>query len=376
MKPILTTIFVLVASVLFAQQDPLYSVERMNHVNPIISQAMFTDCGAEVEGHNINGPSVIRIPDWITPEHRAHPEAKYYMYFAHHKGAYIRMAWSRSIEGPWSLYQTGKGASIGDRGVLDHGNKYIELDNGIRIQDNHLASPHVIVDDEHQRIVMYFHTGSSTYVKGERFKLQYAYVSTAPYGLEFYEGIEPVVLGRFYFHVFEYDKELYAFSNSGWPFKAPSLDAPWTTPQDFDYTQFLWQAHPNSPATKNYTTPDGNAKRFSLRHSSVRLVGDELHVFYSQKGLKPERVQMSTIDMSVGDWEKWVLSDPQEIMEAQPGWEGGHLPKLPSSGGWAPDEVNQLRDPFVFEDKDGELYLFYTGSGENAIGVARLHYNE
>jgi len=32
---------------------------------------------------------------------------------------------------------------------------------------------------------------------------------------------------------------------------------------------------------------------------------------------------------------------------------------------------NSIRDPFVFED-DGQLYLFYSGGGERAIGVARL----
>ena len=34
--------------------------------------------------------------------------------------------------------------------------------------------------------------------------------------------------------------------------------------------------------------------------------------------------------------------------------------------------VRQLRDPYVFEDDDGSLYLFYVGGGEQAIGVARL----
>jgi hypothetical protein len=38
-------------------------------------------------GRNIQGPSAIRVPDWI--EHRL---GDYYLYFADHKGRYIRLA--------------------------------------------------------------------------------------------------------------------------------------------------------------------------------------------------------------------------------------------------------------------------------------------
>ena len=34
--------------------------------------------------------------------------------------------------------------------------------------------------------------------------------------------------------------------------------------------------------------------------------------------------------------------------------------------------VRQLRDPYIFEDDDGQAYLFYSGAGEEAIGFARL----
>jgi hypothetical protein len=35
-------------------------------------------------GSNINGPSLIRVPDWV-PD----PLGRYYLYFAHHHGTYI-----------------------------------------------------------------------------------------------------------------------------------------------------------------------------------------------------------------------------------------------------------------------------------------------
>ena len=83
---------------------------------------------------------------------------------------------------------------------------------------------------------------------------------------------------------------------------------------------------------------------------------------------------MSSIDLSVGDWTKWDASYPPiKIIQAAPGWEGGGLTPAPSKKGYAPEDVNQLRDPFVFRDNDGKLYLFYAGRGENAIGLARLY---
>ena len=47
-------------------------------------------------GDDINGPSVIRVPKWV-----ARPMGRYYMYFAHHTGGFIRLAYSNSIRGPW-----------------------------------------------------------------------------------------------------------------------------------------------------------------------------------------------------------------------------------------------------------------------------------
>ena len=38
---------------------------RINGSQPVISQQMFADLGVSSEGSNINGPSLIRVPDWI-----------------------------------------------------------------------------------------------------------------------------------------------------------------------------------------------------------------------------------------------------------------------------------------------------------------------
>jgi len=48
----------------------------------------------------------------------------------------------------------------------------------------------------------------------------------------------------------------------------------------------------------------------------------------------------------------------------------GETGDLPT--GTAPENVNQLRDPGIFEDADGTLYLLYAGRGEDALGIASL----
>ena len=85
-------------------------------------------------GNNINGPSLIKVPDWIE-----NPLGKYYLYFAHHEGNHIRMAYSDTIDGDWKVY---------DKGTL-------KLEES-ECRD-HIASPDVHVDNENKRIVMYYH---------------------------------------------------------------------------------------------------------------------------------------------------------------------------------------------------------------------------
>lgn len=351
-----------------------YDVKRLNDNQPIITQEMFNSLGVEEEGENINGPSAIRIPDWISPENRADPTAKYYLYFAHHGGEYIRMAWAADIEGPWHLYNVGTGIPLGNRGVLDLGDNVINLDNGIVIPNNHLASPDAIVDNENQRIILYFHSGSSTYVNGTEVDAQLSYVSYSPYGLEFYDNIQPVILGPSYFRVFEYEDNMYALTNDGTPYKAPDVNAPWAPPAGFDFTNRLWDKHSNNPFQADITGIDGiSSDELRVRHTAVRLVDDELQVFYSRRGDLLENIQMSTIDLSVGDWSQWDATyPPYQILQSTPGWEGGDLTPAPSETSSAPEDVNQLRDPYVLEDSDGSLYLFYTGRGEDAIGLAQL----
>lgn len=351
-----------------------FIITRLNNGRPIITEAMFDALGApDSQGNNINGPSVIRVPDWIAPEYRADPNADYYMYFAHHAGNYIRMAWARHIEGPWNLYQVGSGVAKGDRGVLDLGSSdRINTGNGITIY-GHIASPDVFVDKDNQRIVMYFH--GPTQVNGGS-SSQKSLVATSSDGLDFAAGIQAVRLGRFYFRVFQYNNNLYATSNSGYLFKALDPNDPWTPPPGFDFRNDLWTKRPDSPFQNDIDTADFSQvcdQPLRVRHSALRLVGDTLQVLYSRIGDCPERIMMSTIDLGVGDYAIWDSTfPPREILQAELEWEGADIPPDNSQGSTAPENVNQLRDPYLFEDNDGRWYVFYCGRGEDAIGVAHI----
>ena len=71
-----------------AEPSP-WQVQRLSE-KPIISGV-----GEEHGYVNINGPSVIRVPDWVE-----NPLGAYYLYFAHHKGSYLRLAYADDLAGP------------------------------------------------------------------------------------------------------------------------------------------------------------------------------------------------------------------------------------------------------------------------------------
>ena len=102
--------------------------------NPIITSEMGHGIGG-----NINGPSLIKAPDWLP-----NPLGKYYLYFSHHRGTYIRMAYADRLEGPWTIYE--------------HGVLHLEE----TICRDHIASPDVHIDDEKREIRMYFPRAGNT----------------------------------------------------------------------------------------------------------------------------------------------------------------------------------------------------------------------
>src|SRR5438132_11573094 len=79
-----------------SKKSPLVVARRLSQ-NPLIT----TRSSASL-GDNINGPTVIRVPAWV-----AHPLGRYYMYFAHHMGTFIRLSYADRIEGLRQINEPG-----------------------------------------------------------------------------------------------------------------------------------------------------------------------------------------------------------------------------------------------------------------------------
>jgi len=75
------------------------------------------------------------VPEWLH-----NPLGRYYLYFAHHAGDFIRLAYADSLEGPWKIHEPGT----------------LRLKQVREIVQVHIASPDIVVDDASKRIVMYF----------------------------------------------------------------------------------------------------------------------------------------------------------------------------------------------------------------------------
>ena len=120
-----------------AQQVP--RVQRLEG-NPIVTPAMLSG----TSGEDINGPSIIRVPDWLP-----NPLGRYYLYFAHHKGHYIRLAYAESLTGPWTVHEPGT--------LRLQQTRCDSIPRSDMVAYKHVASPDVHVDDAAHKIRMYFH---------------------------------------------------------------------------------------------------------------------------------------------------------------------------------------------------------------------------
>ena len=369
--------------------------ERLNNNEPIITidnfkEAFNNDSSFESEyteqGENINGASMFRIPDWIPNDQRADPSANYYLYFADHQGNYIRLAWASEITGPWTLHsigldEAGDRINTRDRGVFalpsaDNARLVVNQNGRDLNMENHVASPDVHVDDENQQIIMYFHAPTNN-PDGQN-DLQKTFVATSDFGLDFNDGLFPVYIANSYARIFTYNNELYALAGDRF-FRAPSLNNPFNNSQNIDFLERdLWDRGASQPFSDYFQVdpiPDDDAAETNVRHTDVYLDGDTLHVFFTQRRGLPERIMHTTVDLSQ-PFDEWTAvgsnADPTEVLRPEFPWEGSDVLIELSEGGGITGLVHQLRDPDVFRDEDGQLYLLYSGGGESAIGIARL----
>jgi hypothetical protein len=300
-------------------------------------------------GTNVQGPSLIKVPEWA--ENRL---GDYYLYFADHKGDHIRLAFSDDLKGPWKI-KPGGSLRLADSHFLTAVPETPEDFNVDELEERtshpdltpfivksiddlnvpHIASPDVHVDEESQKIIMYFHGL-------DEFGSQKTRVATSLDGINFVT--KEKIVGWPYFRKFTYQGDDYALSMPGVIYK-------------------------NIGDIEDYI-PVNQVMEDNVRHSAVLVKGEDLLIFFSRVGDKPERIMLSTIDLSKPSI-LWKTTKPIEVLRPEEDWEGGNLPLYPSIRSAINTEVNQLRDPAIFQEGNN-IYLLYSVRGENGIAIADL----
>jgi hypothetical protein len=292
--------------------------------NPIITPGM--NARMCEHGHrNINGPSLIAVPDWVSD-----PLGRYYLYFAHHQGTYIRLAYADAVTGPYTMH---------DPGVLPIGDTPIS-----RFERGHIASPDLHVDHEGKQLVMYYH-GCPPLTREAHWD-QPTFRATSSDGLNWTS--ETTELGESYFRVFAYDGAWYAIAKGG----------------------LLYRSADGVSGFELREQRIDSGEPGHGRHFAVRRTGDTLHVWFSRWHDTPERIVYATMDLR-GDWRDWKLTEPTTLLTPEHDWEGANEPIRASQVGAVHKPVHELRDPAIFEE-DGRLWLVYSVAGESGLALAEL----
>lgn len=322
-------------------QASTFQVRRLLD-RPIIGPTLHPSIGV-----NIQGPSLIRVPDWVPGR-----LGRYYLYFADHKGSYIRLAYADALTGPWRIHVPGSlhlaqslfpteplvptpeelaafEARYRARGAA------ISHDVLSEITTPHIASPDVHVDEANRRIVMYFHGLESVGNQVTR-------AATSTDGIAF--TARPEILSKSYLRVFRHAGMVYGLAMPGQIHR--SRDGF----HDFESGPLLF--NPN------------------MRHAALLKRGDDLYVFWTQVGDAPESILLSRIDLRP-DWMAWRDEPAVTVLRPEFDWEGSSAPLVPSIRSTAYGTVNQLRDPAIFEE-DGRVFLLYAVAGESGIAIAEV----
>ena len=282
----------------------------------------------ELMGGNVQGPSLIKVPDWVE-----NPLGNYYLYFADHRGTYIRMAYADEVTGPWNIFTPGT-LKLEDSFFPTTCPPCSLAPGRVAALYPHIASPEVVVREDLKQIVMYYH--------GRGVGRQFTRAAVSSDGIQFKAREED--LGRAYFRVIEHRGYYYAMSMPGFLYR--SVDG---------LTNFE-----EGPQFFNA----------DMRHSALLVRGDLLYVFFTNRGDTPERILLSTIELK-DDWNEWVASEPIEVMRPELSYEGADLPIGTSKGGYIDERAHQLRDPAIFQE-ESKTYLLYAVAGENGIAIAEI----
>lgn len=305
--------------------------------NPIIAPGM---PGLSPEAAaNINGPALIRVPDWVP-----NPLGRYYLYFAHHTGTYIRLAYADALAGPWTIHEPGA----------------LRLDQ--TPFTDHIASPDAYVDHDARQIRLYVHGGLK---RGEYppeqgeiddffYWNQRTRVALSPDGLHFTS--QPQIITSGYLRIVPFKGMFYGLTMPGLMYRSPDGLT------DFEQGPIFFGAR------TDFSQPGAH----SVRHMAILPEDDErLHIFLSRFEDEPERIRRSIIDARAADWHDWIAGPLEDVLAPETDYEGANLPLEPSRRGAIHTRVRQVRDPAIYLE-DGRVYLLYTIAGESGIAIAEI----
>jgi hypothetical protein len=277
------------------------------------------------------------------------------MYFAHHMGQFIRLAYADAVTGPWKIYEPGVLPVRDTAFFRPQPDPPENLENFY----THVASPDVFVDAERRRLVMSVH---GWWTEGRRWPAsepsarewartngygQYTQIAESVDGLRW--DVRPAITRASYLRVFPHAGQLYAMARLGLLLRSPSPSSSFETGVN---------VFRNSPYANR------------VRHVAVLKRGTTLLTFFTAIGDAPERVMLSTVDLT-RDWTQWIASEPVEVLRPDAAYECANLPDAPSVAGDVKGAVRQLRDPAVFEE-NGRIYLYYSFCGEQGIAGAEV----
>ena len=300
-------------------------------------------------GGNLNGPSLIRVPDWIKK-----PLGKYYLYFAHHEGKHIRLAYADELDGNWTVHEPGT-LSL-ERSLFCqqaptpsamHPDVLASIAAGIDGDYPHIASPDLHIDDPREKIIMYYHGRIEDGTQQTRLAESNDGITFTPFS---------PLLGDSYFRVFQHRDCHYAIA---------------------------WGSKLYRSGDGGYSFEEGpRLTQQNYRHGAILRLeeSDEIYVIWSRAGDCPESLLISPIqygDKPVrqksqhDDWHEWRLGPAKVLHKPQRNWEGCNEPLVPSSYGGIMQAAHEIRDPCIYCEDD-RIFLLYSIRGEQGIALGEI----
>ncbi len=310
-------------------QEPSVTVTstRRLPINPLVH----LDAGDR--GPSINGPTLMRVPDWIEQ-----PLGRYYLYYATHRDSdNIRLLYADQIAGPWQKYEPG---TLSKQDTLH--------------PFGEVASPDILIDDEAKHILMYFHSGVGK--AWERLS-QATGLAVSADGLRFTQPThkqlevegpsdQPPIFADFYFRVFRWRGQYFGVAKARQG--VPSV----------------WRSDDPRRPFGFVTELD-----FSVRHMAVMVQGDCLLLLYCDVRDKPERIRLRTVQLA-DDVADWRIGEAVDVLYPFTSYEGVDQP-MRTGGKAMKTHWHGLRDPHLYQE-NGRHYLSYAVAGESGIALAEV----